>query len=207
MRHRNNVKQLGRTHSHRDAMFANMIASFYMKESIVTTKQKAKELKKISEKLITRAIKNIELKETEVGKKLHNKRIVLKVVKDEDAVKKLFDDIAPRFATRKGGYTRIYLLGRRPGDAAEMALIELVEKKFEKSASKEKAKTATGEKEKATAKEKTTTKEKASAKKKTDTKEKASTKDKDVETKGKKEKKEKKDKKDKKEKKEKKEKK
>ncbi|MBN2039502.1 MAG: 50S ribosomal protein L17 [Spirochaetes bacterium] len=134
MRHRNNVKQLGRTPSHRDAMFSNMLASFYLKESIVTTKQKAKELKKISEKLITRAIKNTELKDTDSGKKLHNKRIVLKVVKDEDAVKKLFDEIAPRFSSRKGGYTRIFLLGRRPGDAAEMAMIELVEKKAARKA-------------------------------------------------------------------------
>jgi large subunit ribosomal protein L17 len=129
MRHKNNVRQLGRTPSHRSAMFSNMIASFYLNESIVTTKQKAKELKKISEKLITRARKNIGLPANELGKKLHNKRIVLKFVKDEDAVKKLFDDIAPRFVNRNGGYTRIYLLGRRLGDAAEMAIIELVEKK------------------------------------------------------------------------------
>ena len=159
MRHRNNVKQLGRTPSHRDAMFGNMIASFYLKESIITTKQKAKELKKISEKLITRAIKNTELKDSDIGKKLHNKRIVLKFVKDEDAVKKLFDEIAPRFATRKGGYTRIYLLGRRPGDAAEMALIELVEKKAAKTAkdkdrSTAKDSEAKGKKEKKDKKEK-----------------------------------------------------
>ena len=182
MRHRNNVKQLGRTPSHRDAMFANMIASFYLKESIITTKQKAKELKKISEKLITRAIKNTELKDTDVGKKLHNKRIVLKFVKDEDAVKKLFDDIAPRFVSRKGGYTRIYLLGRRPGDAAEMALIELVEKKVARTS-----------KNKGTAKDK----DKSSAK------DKVAAKEKDTEPKGKKEKKEKREKKEKKEKKEK----
>lgn len=129
MRHRNNVKQLSKTPSHRSAMFSNMLASLYLNESIVTTKQKAKELKKISEKLITRARRNINLPENETGIKLHNKRIVLKMVKDEDAVKKLFEDIAPRFANRNGGYTRIYLLGKRLGDSAEMALIELVEKK------------------------------------------------------------------------------
>jgi large subunit ribosomal protein L17 len=129
MRHKNNVRQLGRIPSHRSAMFSNMVASFYLNESIITTKQKAKELKKISEKLITKARKNITLPETEVGKKLHNKRLVLKFIKDEDAVKKLFDEIAPRFANRNGGYTRIYLLGKRLGDAADMALIELVEKK------------------------------------------------------------------------------
>ncbi|MBN2403761.1 MAG: 50S ribosomal protein L17 [Spirochaetes bacterium] len=129
MRHKNSVRQLGKTPSHRGAMFSNMVASLYLNESIITTKQKAKELKKISEKLITKARKNISLPENEVGKKLHNKRSVLKFVKDEDAVKKLFDEIAPRYANRNGGYTRIYLLGKRLGDAAEMAIIELVDKK------------------------------------------------------------------------------
>lgn len=129
MRHRNNVKQFSKTPSHRSAMFSNMLASFYLNESIITTKQKAKELKRISEKLITRARRNISLSENETGTKLHNKRIVLKMIKDEDAVKKLFEDIAPRFVNRNGGYTRIYLLGKRLGDSAEMALIELVEKK------------------------------------------------------------------------------
>jgi large subunit ribosomal protein L17 len=141
MRHRNSVKQLGKSPAHRGAMFSNMVASLYLKESIITTKQKAKELKKISEKLITRARKNMSLPEAEVGKRLHNKREVLKFIKDENAVKKLFDDIAPRFANRNGGYTRIYHLGRRLGDAAEMALIELVEKKVAlKETAKEKVK-------------------------------------------------------------------
>lgn len=129
MRHKNNVKQLGKTHSHRKAMFNNMVTSLFEHERIVTTKQKGKELKKISEKLITRAKNNLEISDEEAGKKLHNKREVLKVVKDRDVMKKLFDDIAPRFLTRKGGYTRMYLLGRRQGDAAEMAIVELVERK------------------------------------------------------------------------------
>jgi large subunit ribosomal protein L17 len=128
MRHRNSVKQLGRTHAHRKAMFANMVTSFFKYERIVTTKEKGKELKRISERLITRAKRNIGLPAKEAGRMLHNKREVMKVVKDKDVVKKLFDDIAPRFKDRKGGYTRIYLLGKRPGDAAEMSIIELVEK-------------------------------------------------------------------------------
>jgi len=127
MRHRNSVRQLGRTYSHRKAMFNNMVTSLFEHEKIVTTKEKCKELKKISEKLITRAKKNIDVQEKE--KQLHNKREVLKVIKDRDVMTKLFDDIAPRFKDRQGGYTRIYLLGPRPGDAAEMAVIELVEKK------------------------------------------------------------------------------
>ncbi len=127
MRHRNSVRQLGRTYSHRKAMFNNMVTSFFEHEKIVTTKQKCKELKKISEKLITRAKKS---NETEVKEsQLHNKREVLKVIKDRDVMTKLFNDIAPRFKDRNGGYTRIYLLGQRPGDAAEMAVIELVERK------------------------------------------------------------------------------
>ncbi len=130
MRHKNGVSRLGRTHSHRKAMFDNMVTSFFEHERIITTKQKAKELKIVSEKLITRAKMNLDMPETEIGKKLHNKRMVMRSIQNRDVVKKLFEDIAPRFKTRKGGYTRIYLLGeRRDGDAAEMAIIELVERK------------------------------------------------------------------------------
>ncbi len=128
MRHKNKVRQLGRTHSHRKAMFENMVTSLFEHERIVTTKQKGKELKNISEKLITRAKHNIEIPEAEWEKKLHNKREVLKVIKNRDIVSKLFDDIALRFKDRKGGYTRMYLLGVRQGDAAEMAIVELVER-------------------------------------------------------------------------------
>jgi large subunit ribosomal protein L17 len=132
MRHRNSVKQLGRTHAHRRAMFGNMVTSFFRHERIETTKQKGKELKRISEKLITRAKRNIDLSSKDEGKKLHNKRVVMRIIKDRDVVKKLFDDIAFRFKERNGGYTRLYLLGKRPGDAAEMSIVELVVKKVEK---------------------------------------------------------------------------
>src|SRR4030042_425323 len=138
MRHRNSVKQLGRTHAHRKAMFGNMVTSFFKYERIVTTKEKGKELKRISERLITRAKRNIGLHAKEAGQMLHNKREVMKVVKDKDVVKKLFDDIAPRFKDRNGGYTRIYLLGRRPGDAAEMSIVELVEKNIVETKSEDK---------------------------------------------------------------------
>jgi large subunit ribosomal protein L17 len=142
MRHKNSVKQLGRTHAHRKAMFANMVTSLFLHERIVTTKEKGKELKRISERLITRAKRNIDLSAADEGKKLHNKREVMKVVKDGDVLKKLFEDIAPRFKERKGGYTRIYLLGKRPGDAAEMSIVELVERKIveKKTADKQKDK-------------------------------------------------------------------
>lgn len=129
MRHKNKVRQLGRTHSHRKAMFNNMVTSLFEHERIVTTREKGKELKIISDKLITRAKNNIDIPEAEAGKKLHNKREVLKVIKDRDVLKKLFDDIAQRYVSRKGGYTRMYLLGTRAGDAAEMAIVELVERR------------------------------------------------------------------------------
>ncbi|MBN2434730.1 MAG: 50S ribosomal protein L17 [Spirochaetes bacterium] len=129
MRKINNVKQLGRTSAHRKAMISNMITSLIQNERIVTTKQKAKILQSFSEKIITRAKKNLTATDASA---LHNKREVMKTIKDRDAVAKLFDDIAKRVKDRNGGYTRIYLLGKkRAGDAAEKAIIELVDVKAE----------------------------------------------------------------------------
>jgi large subunit ribosomal protein L17 len=129
MRNGNSTALLSKTASHRKAMFGNMVASLILKERIVTTKQKAKVLKEISEKMITRAKRNLSLTDNEVAKKVHNKREVLKTMRDRDALAKLFDDIAVRFKDRKGGYTRIVLMSHRPGDAAEKAIVELVVKK------------------------------------------------------------------------------
>ncbi len=129
MRHKNKVRILGRSHAHRKAMFANMVTSLFEHERIITTREKGKELKIISEKLITRAKKNLEIPDSEPEKKLHNKREVFKFIQNRDVVKKLFEDIAPRFKERNGGYTRMYLIGQRQGDAAEMAIVELVERK------------------------------------------------------------------------------
>ncbi len=139
MRHRNSIKKLGRSHSHRKAMYGNMVTSFFAKERVITTKEKGKELKKISEKLITRAKKSL-AKGTDVAAVLHDKREVMKIVNDRDVMKKLFENIAPRFKDRNGGYTRLYLLGkRRDGDAAEMAMVELVvREKKEKAVAKAK---------------------------------------------------------------------
>lgn len=128
MKHRNSVRTLGRSHEHRRAMFANMVTSLFQHERIITTKQKGKELKRIAERLITRAKENLSLTENDSARKLHNKREVMRLIKNEDVVKKLFDDIAPRFVTRPGGYTRMFLLDRREGDAAQMAIVELVVK-------------------------------------------------------------------------------
>ena len=138
MRNRNSVRQLGRSHAHRKAMYENMATSLFLHERIVTTKEKGKELKKISEKLITRAKKNLVLADEDVANKLHNKREVMRHIKNRDVVKKLFEDIAPRFKSRNGGYTRMYLLGRRAGDAAEMAIVELVDRKVPEPVKKEK---------------------------------------------------------------------
>ncbi len=148
MRHRNNVKQLGRTHSHRKAMFNNMVTSLFEHERIVTTKQKGKELKKISERMITKAKSTID--NSDPHKVLHSKREVMKVVKDRDILAKLFDKIAPRFKDRNGGYTRMYLLGKRAGDNAEMAMVELVvkEKASVKTESKSEEKPKKAKKEK-----------------------------------------------------------
>src|SRR5690554_6120333 len=103
--------------SHRKAMFNNMITDFFRHERIETTLPKAKELRPLVEKLITTARSN----------DLVSRRKVLKVVNDKIVVQKLFDEIAPRFADRSGGYTRILKMYPRRGDATELAIIELVE--------------------------------------------------------------------------------
>jgi large subunit ribosomal protein L17 len=117
-------------------MYANMVTSLFQHERIITTKQKGKELKRLAERLITRAKENLNLTENDNAKKLHNKREVMRLIHNEDVVKKLFDDIAPRFVTRPGGYTRMYLLDRRQGDAAEMPIVELVVKTEKKQEEK-----------------------------------------------------------------------
>ena len=142
MRNKNSVKQLGKESSHRQAMFDNMVTSLFIHERIVTTKQKGKVLKKISERMITRAKRNLEIPAEAEAQKLHNKREIMKNIKNRDVVVKLFDDIALRFKERKGGYTRMYLLGRRIGDNAEMAIVELVDrvKKVDAPVAEKKAK-------------------------------------------------------------------
>jgi large subunit ribosomal protein L17 len=117
MRHRVAGKKLGRTTSHRIALFSNMATALFEHDRIVTTETKAKTLKPIIEKLITHAKKN----------DLHHRRLVAKTVRNETVLKRLFDEIAPRYATRNGGYARVIKMGRRPGDAAFKALLELVD--------------------------------------------------------------------------------
>lgn len=116
MRHLKKGRKLGVTTSHKRAMLSNMATSLIQYESIRTTSTRAKALRPFVERLITR------------GKKgdLHSRRLVLRVVKDEVVVAKLFNEIAARFVTREGGYTRIIRLGLRAGDGAELALIQLM---------------------------------------------------------------------------------
>jgi len=117
MRHRVANRKLGRYSSHRLAMLANMSASLFLEGSIVTTVSKAKELRKVAGKLITRA------KSGEVN----DRRIVMARMPHKEAVAKLFNELGPKYADRNGGYTRIVKLGARLGDASEMAVIQLVD--------------------------------------------------------------------------------
>jgi large subunit ribosomal protein L17 len=118
MRHGNAHRKLNRTQSHRKAMFANMAASLIRHEQIVTTLPKAKDLRPIVEKLIT------------LGKKGDQgaRRLAISRLRDEDMVKKLFDDLAPRYKARAGGYTRVLKAGFRYGDSAPLAVIELIDR-------------------------------------------------------------------------------
>ena len=118
MRHRSGLRKLNRTSSHRLAMFRNMSVSLIQHEVIKTTVPKAKELRRVVEPLITLA------KNPTVAKR----RLAFARLRDADAVKKLFDDVAPRFSARAGGYTRILKCGFRVGDNAPMAFIELVDR-------------------------------------------------------------------------------
>ncbi|WP_424930591.1 50S ribosomal protein L17 [Amaricoccus tamworthensis] len=118
MRHGNGYRKLNRTHEHRKAMFANMASSLIEHEQIKTTLPKAKELRRIIEKLIT------------LGKRgdLHARRLAAAQIKQDAAVAKLFDVLGERYKDRQGGYSRVLKAGFRYGDQAPMAIIELVDR-------------------------------------------------------------------------------
>ncbi len=117
MRHNKAGRRLGRTTSHRIAMFRNMVTSLLNHERVVTTDSKAKEIRSVAEKMIT------------LGKRgdLHAIRLASSYIREKAVVTKLFSTIAPRYKDRNGGYTRIIKLGQRLGDAAQLSVIELVE--------------------------------------------------------------------------------
>ena len=117
MRHNKAVNHLGRKSGHRKALLANMASSLILNKRITTTVAKAKALKSYVEPLITKSKDDT----------THNRRVVFSYLKDKNAVSELFRTIAPKIADRPGGYTRVLHLGFRQGDAADMALIELVD--------------------------------------------------------------------------------
>lgn len=149
MRKRNKVKQLNRVTSHRNAMIRNLATSLFEHERVVTTRARGKVLKSYAEKLITRAKKNLE-EGTPPEKALHNKREVMSHLYGRDVVAKLFDEIAPRYRNRAGGYTRMIHLQQRESDNSQMSIIELVDRveKERKPGSRKKAEMAAGSTEK-----------------------------------------------------------
>ncbi len=131
MRHNLGYRKLGRTKEHRRALLRNLATDLFRHERLTTTLPKAKELRPYAEKLITLARRD----------DLHSRRLVLAQIFDKSVVKKLFDTLGPRFTARPGGYSRILKLGPRPGDGADMAIVELVgsEPVFKKQKEEKKA--------------------------------------------------------------------
>ncbi|HNY12005.1 MAG TPA: 50S ribosomal protein L17 [Candidatus Wallbacteria bacterium] len=122
MRHKDANKKLGRRVPHRRSMFRNQVISLFTHSKIVTTEAKAKETSRIAEKLITIARQMTEDKTNT----MNLKNSAFTILNDKKMVDKLFHEIAPQYKDRNGGYTRMYKLGTRAGDAAEMAMLELV---------------------------------------------------------------------------------
>ncbi|MBW2427300.1 MAG: 50S ribosomal protein L17 [Deltaproteobacteria bacterium] len=118
MNHRKTGRKLGRTSAHRKALFRNMVTSLFEHEQIRTTDAKAKELRGVAERMIT------------LGKRgtLHARRQALRTIRSKEVTSKVFGELAERYRDRPGGYTRVIKLGQRAGDAAPMAIIELVDR-------------------------------------------------------------------------------
>ncbi len=119
MNHKSGINRLGRNSAHRKALLSGITKALFNYERVETTMAKAKEARKLAEKLITRARTD----------SVHNRRIAARTIRDGKVLNKLFTDIAPRYAQRPGGYTRILKLGKRFGDASEMVILELLDKK------------------------------------------------------------------------------
>lgn len=129
MRHLKAYRKLGMNASHRNAMMRNMVTSLIEHERIETTDIRAKELRRLADRMVT------------LGKRgdLHSMRLSLKTVRTKTAAKKLFDELAPRFKEKQGGYTRIVKLGRRLGDNADMSILEWSLPQTSKDSSKKKS--------------------------------------------------------------------
>lgn len=134
MRHQNSGRKFSRSSSHRKAMFRNMVTSLIEHERITTTEPKAKELRRFVEKTITISLRLGDILQkpkdqrtpAEQGKYIHALRMASRMIRTREVLHKLFDEVAPKLAGRPGGYTRILKVGQRVGDAAPMAIIELV---------------------------------------------------------------------------------
>ncbi len=137
MKHRIGYNALSRKSSHRKALKRNMVTSLFKYERIETTKAKAFEVRRMAEKMITRAKTD----------SVHGRRIIGKDITDKAILAKLFTEIAPMFKDRKGGYTRILKTGLRQGDAAEMVILELVEKTTDEKKSKKSTKKSSSKKD------------------------------------------------------------
>ena len=116
MRHRKDHRKLGRTPSHRKAMLRNLVTSLLELEQVRTTEAKAKELRRVAERMIT------------LGKRgtLHARRQALRTIRSKEVAAKVFDTLSERYSERAGGYTRVMKVGRRVGDCAEMAIVQLI---------------------------------------------------------------------------------
>ena len=155
MRHRVAHRKLGRVTPHRLALLRNLATALFERERIRTTLMKAKELRPYAERLITLAKRE--------DNRLHARRLVLRDIHDTTVVKKLFDTLGTRFATRPGGYTRILRLGPRKGDGAEMAIVELLGSEYQPGKKDDKAAEKSKVAPKAEAKDKAKPKEKEKA--------------------------------------------
>lgn len=135
MRHRLSGRKLNRSSSHRKAMLSNMAVSLLTHEQITTTLPKAKEIRRVADRMVT------------LGKRgdLHARRQAMSYLRDEDAVRKLFDALAERYKDRAGGYTRVLKAGFRYGDAAPMAIVELVDRDVDAKGAADKARVAAEE--------------------------------------------------------------
>jgi large subunit ribosomal protein L17 len=123
MRHNIGGRILGRDAGHRKALFRNLIKQLYTHERIMTTEAKARSIRADAEKLITKAKRGL----ADGGNRVHAQRQIVSYLDDKTIAKKVFDEFAPRYAQRNGGYTRMIKLGKRQGDAADMVILELVD--------------------------------------------------------------------------------
>jgi large subunit ribosomal protein L17 len=165
MRHRKHTFKIGRSGAHRKALLANQVCSLINEGQIRTTVTKAKETRRLAEKMVTLG---------KVGD-LHRRRQAISKLRDKDAVATLFSEIVPKFSSREGGYTRIIRLGTRTGDAAEMCILQWVEegevaKKKTKKAAPKKAEKVEAAKEEVVAEEPKKADKKAATDKKEDAK-------------------------------------